>query len=92
MCLRESPGDAEADRAHVGEHIVEQVVAPSSGLQVDVELGELQLDVIDVVEEQNQNPDVVIPDLGGEIMFGNKEQTEVRSGPWKRDDNLGGLS
>lgn len=67
VCVHgESPGDAEADRAHVGEHIVEQVVAPSSGLQVDVELGELQLDVVDVVEEQNQNPHVVIPDWGGQ--------------------------
>lgn len=63
MCVRvcrRSPGDAEADGAHVGEHIVEQVVASSSGLQVDVEFGELQLDVIDVMEKQNQDPDVVI--------------------------------
>lgn len=49
-----SPGDAEADRAHVGQDVVDEVVVPSSGLEVDVELGELQLDVIDVVEEQHQ--------------------------------------
>lgn len=51
MCPRSSPGDAEANRAHVRQHIVDQVIAPSSGLQVDVELGELQLDVIDVMQE-----------------------------------------
>jgi len=61
VCVcRASPGDAEADGAHVGQHVVEQVVASSSGLQVDVELGELQLDVVDVVEEQHQNPYVVV--------------------------------
>lgn len=74
MCARESPGDAEADGAHVGEHVVEQVVASSSGLQVDVELGELQLDVVDVVEEQNQNPNVMIPDWG-EVGRGQKAET-----------------
>ena len=55
-----SPSDAEADRAHVGEDVIEQVIASSSGLQVDIELGELQLDVIDVMEEQHQNPYVVV--------------------------------
>lgn len=45
------PGDTEADRAQVGQDVVEQVVAASSGLQVDVDLGELQLDVVDVVQE-----------------------------------------
>lgn len=63
VCVcRASPGDTEADRAHVGQHVVDQVIASSSRLQVDVELGELQLDVIDVVEEQHQNPDVVVSD------------------------------
>lgn len=67
MCVRlcvcvswASPSDAEADRAHVGEDVIEQEIASSSGLQVDIELGELQLDVIDVVEEQHQNPYVVV--------------------------------
>lgn len=77
MCARESPGDAEADGAHVGEHVVEQVVASASGLQVDVELGELQLDVVDVVEEQNQNPNVMIPDWGGEWAGDKKQKQSV---------------
>ena len=55
-----TPSDAEADRAHVRQYIIEQVVASSSGLQVDVELGELQLDIIDVMEEQHQNAYVVV--------------------------------
>lgn len=55
-----SPSDAEADGAHVGQDVIEQVIASTSGLQVDVELGELQLDVIDVVEEQHQDANVVI--------------------------------
>lgn len=36
------------------------MIASSSGLKVDVELCELQLDVVDVVEEQHQNPYVVV--------------------------------
>lgn len=48
---RSLPGDAKANRAHVGQHVIDQVIAASSGLQVNVELGELQLDVIDVVQE-----------------------------------------
>lgn len=59
-CSGASPGDAEADGAHVRQHIVEEVIASSSGLQVDIELGELQLDVIDVMEEQHQNPYIVV--------------------------------
>lgn len=54
------PSDAEAHRANVGKHIIEQVVTSSSGLQVDVELGELKLDVTDVMEEQYQNANVVV--------------------------------
>lgn len=53
VCFRVSPSDAEADRAHVGQNVIEQVIASTPGLQVDIELGELQLDVIDVVEEQH---------------------------------------
>lgn len=45
------PGDAEADRSHVGQHVIKQEIASPSGLQVHVELGEFQLDVIDVVQE-----------------------------------------
>lgn len=55
-----TPSDAEANRAHVGQYVVEQVVTSSSGLQVDVELGELQLDIIDVMEEQHQNAYIVV--------------------------------
>ena len=55
-----SPGDAEADGPHVGQHVVEQEVPPPSALQVHVELGEFQLDVVDVVQEQHQDPHVVI--------------------------------
>lgn len=52
LCVcQTSPSDTEADRAHVGQHVVEQVIASSSGLQVDVKLGEFQLNVIDVVQE-----------------------------------------
>lgn len=36
-----SPSDAEADGAHVGQHVVKQVISSTSGLQVDVELGKL---------------------------------------------------
>lgn len=54
------PSDAEAHGAHVGKHIIEQAVTSSSGLQVDVELGELKLDVTDVMEEQYQNANVVV--------------------------------
>lgn len=36
------------------------MVASAAVLQVDVELGELQLDVVDVVEEQDQDSYVVV--------------------------------
>lgn len=45
------PCDAEADRAHVGQYVIEQVVASASRLQVDVEFSEFKLDVIYVMEE-----------------------------------------
>lgn len=63
------PSDAEAHGAHVGKHIIEQVVTSSSGLQVDVKLGELKLDVTDVMEEQYQNANVVVSDGCGTQNF-----------------------
>lgn len=38
------------------------MIASPSGLQVDIDLCELQLDVIDVVEKQHQDPYVVVSD------------------------------
>lgn len=58
----QEPSDAEADRDHIRQDVVEPVIASTSGLQVDVELDELQLDVTDVVEEQHQDPYVVVPE------------------------------
>lgn len=60
------PGDTEAHRAHVGKDVVYQVVAATTCLEVDVEFGELQLDIIDVVEEQNKNTYVVVSECIGE--------------------------
>ena len=61
VCVWVSPGDAEAHRAHIRQDVVYQVVAASSVLEVDVEFGELQLNVINVMEEQNQNTYIVVP-------------------------------
>lgn len=38
------------------------MVAASSGLQVDIELGELQQNVVDVVQEQHQDAHIVVPE------------------------------
>lgn len=77
---RHGPCDAEADGAHVGEHVVEQVVTSPPGLQVDVELAELQLDVIDVVEKQDQDPHVMVPEE-------QRGQTRVFTAAEPRGDN-----
>lgn len=54
------PCDAEADRAHVGQYVVKQVVATASRLQVDVEFGEFKLDVIYVMQEQHKYTYIVV--------------------------------
>lgn len=56
-----SPADAEGEAADVGDDIVEAMVDTPPVLEVDVELGELQLDVIDVVQEEHQDAHVVVP-------------------------------
>lgn len=54
------PCDAEADRAHVGQNVVEQVVPSASGLQVHIEFGEFKLDVVYVMQEQHENTYIVV--------------------------------
>lgn len=63
-----SPADAEGEAADVGDDIVEAMVDTPPVLEVDVELGELQLHVIDVVQEEHQDAHVVVPagERGGE--------------------------
>lgn len=37
------------------------MVRPSAGLEIDIELGELQLHVTDVMQEKHQNAHIVVP-------------------------------
>lgn len=60
VCARGLPCDTEADRTHVRQYVIKQVIAPTSGLQVDVEFGEFKLDVINVMEEEHKYTYVVV--------------------------------
>ena len=56
-----SPADAEGEAADVGDDVVEAMIDPPSVLEVDVELGEFQLHVTDVVQEEHEDAHVVVP-------------------------------
>lgn len=51
MCVWTSPGDAEANNTNVGQDVVDKVLFPAPGLEVDVDFGELQLNIIDIVQK-----------------------------------------
>lgn len=55
------PADGEGEAADVGEDIIEAMVDTPPVLEVDIELGELQLDIIDVVQEEHEDAHVVVP-------------------------------
>lgn len=55
-----SPCDAKADGTHVGQDIVDEVLFPSPDLEINVDLGEFQLNVIDVVKKEDKNANVVV--------------------------------
>lgn len=55
-----SPCDAKTNGPHVGQDIIDKVLLPSPGLEVNVELGELQLYVIDVMKKEDENANVVV--------------------------------
>lgn len=66
-----SPAEAEADAAQVGDDLVDKVAPPAAALEVDVELGELQLHVADVMEEEDQDTHIVVPvGQGGQRLSG----------------------
>lgn len=45
------PGDAKANSTNVGQDVIDKVLFPASGLEVDVDFGELQLNIIDIVQK-----------------------------------------
>jgi len=59
--LANSPADAEGEAANVGDDVVEAMIDSPPVLEVDVELGELQLHVVDVVQEEHEDAHVVVP-------------------------------
>lgn len=56
-----SPCDPKAHKAHAGQGVVDHVAFSSADLEVDVEFCKFQQNVVDVMEEQHQEPDIVIP-------------------------------
>lgn len=60
------PCDAKAQKAHAGQDIIDHVAFSCTDLEVDVEFCELQQNVVDVMEEQHEEPDIVIPEGVGE--------------------------
>lgn len=61
---RPSPAEAEAEAAQVCSQGVQPVVGATAGLEVDIELGELQLHVTDVMQEEHEDAHVVVPGAG----------------------------
>lgn len=55
-----SPCDAKANGTHVGQDIIDEVLFPSPDLEINVDLGEFQLYVIDVVKKEDENANVVV--------------------------------
>lgn len=55
-----SPCDAKTNGPHVGQNVIDEVLFPSPCLEVNVELGELQLNVVDVMKKEDENADVVV--------------------------------
>lgn len=55
-----SPCDAKTNGPHVGQDIIDEVFFPSPGLKVNVDLGEFQLNVIDVMKKEDENANVVV--------------------------------
>lgn len=61
-----SPAEAEAEAAQVCSQGVQRMMGASTGLEIHIELGELQLHVADVMQEEHQNAHVVVPEKGGQ--------------------------
>lgn len=59
--LLPAPAETEAEAAQVGGQGVQPLVGASAGLEVDIELGELQLHVADVMQEEHKNAHLVVP-------------------------------
>ncbi len=55
-----SPCDAKTNGPHVGQDIIDEVLFPSSGLKVNVDLGKFQLNVTDVMKKEDEYANVVI--------------------------------
>lgn len=55
-----SPAEAEAEAAQVGHQPVQSMVGATPGLEIDVELGELQLHIADVMQEEHEEAHVVV--------------------------------
>lgn len=50
-CVWTSPGDAKANRTHVGQDVMDKVLFPAPRLEVDVDFGELQLNITEIVQK-----------------------------------------
>lgn len=60
------PGDAKANYTYVGQDVIDKMLFPAPGFEVDVDFGELQLYIIDIMQKENQNANVVISEGIGE--------------------------
>lgn len=59
--MQASPCDPKAHKAHAGQDLVDRVDFSSTELKVDVEFCKLQQNVVEVMKEQHEEPDIVIP-------------------------------
>lgn len=59
-----SPAEAEAEAAQVCSQGMQWMVGPSTRLEIDIELGELQLHITDVMQEKHQNAHIVVSGEG----------------------------
>lgn len=75
-CSAGSPAEAEAEAAQVRSQGMQWMVGASTGLKIDIELGEFQLYIADVMQEEHQDAYIVVPGEGsgeggrGEVTMG----------------------
>lgn len=68
------PCDAKANGTHVGQDVIDEVLFPSPDLEINVDLGEFQLNVIDVVKKEDENANVVVSKGIGECDQGQSDE------------------